>query len=126
MHLVRGVYSEKPDCLFLPKLLSFYGKPTKTVMSLDKKLAKFGLSMLKNPYNDLLFDHIDGLEFFLNFRVQTLSCLPLLQEGTAARHSAVVIIAPALSFDYMYLSLLFYIIKPSININIMFFYSMLA
>ena len=27
--------------------------------------ARFGLSMPKNPYNDLLFDHIDGLKFFL-------------------------------------------------------------
>ena len=37
--------------------------------------------MLKNPYNNLLFDHINGIEFFLIFWVQTLSYLPLLLEG---------------------------------------------
>ena len=31
--------------------------------------ARFGLSMLKNPCNSLLFDHIDGFEFFLIFLV---------------------------------------------------------
>ena len=40
--------------------------------------------MLKNPYNNLLFDHIDGFEFFLIFWVQILSYLPLRQEGTTA------------------------------------------
>ena len=29
--------------------------------------ARFGLSMPENPYSNLLFDHIDGFEFFLNF-----------------------------------------------------------
>ena len=40
--------------------------------------------MPKNPYNNLLFDHIDGFEFFLIFWVQILSYLPHLQEGTTA------------------------------------------
>ena len=31
----RGVYFGKSDCLILPKMRSFYGKPAKTVMSLD-------------------------------------------------------------------------------------------
>ena len=43
--------------------------------------ARFGLSMLKNP---ILFDHIDGFEFFFILWVQILSYLPLLKEGTAA------------------------------------------
>ena len=46
--------------------------------------ARFGLSMPKNPYNNLLYDHINGFEFFLVFWVQILSYLPLLQEGTTA------------------------------------------
>ena len=29
--------------------------------------ARFGLSMPKNPYNNLLFDQIDGFEYFLIF-----------------------------------------------------------
>ena len=33
----RGVYFGKSDCLVLPKMLSFYGKPAKTVMCLDQK-----------------------------------------------------------------------------------------
>ena len=41
--------------------------------------------MLKNPYNNLLFDHINGFEFFLIFWVQILSYLPLIQEGTTAK-----------------------------------------
>ena len=49
-----------------------------------KTEARFGLSMPKNPYNNLLFDHIDGFKFFLIFWVQILSYLPLLQEGTTA------------------------------------------
>ena len=52
--------------------------------SQDKIEARFGLSMLKNPYNNLLFDHIDRFEFFLIFWGQILSYLPLLQEGTTA------------------------------------------
>ena len=64
--------------------------------------AKYGLSMLKHPYNSLLFDYryIGGFDFFLILWVQILSYLPLLQEGTTAnsRHSAVVIIA----LDSMY------------------------
>ena len=31
--------------------------------------ARFGLSMPKNPYNNLLFDHIDGFQFFSIFCV---------------------------------------------------------
>ena len=42
----------------------------------------FGLSMPKNPYINLLFDHTDGFDFFLIFWVQILSYAPLLQEGT--------------------------------------------
>ena len=38
--LSRGVYSGKSDCLVLPKNKSFYGKPAKTVMFLDWKVAK--------------------------------------------------------------------------------------
>ena len=44
--------------------------------------------MPKNPYNNLLFDHIDGFEFFLIFWVPNLSYLPLLQEGTTAEFPA--------------------------------------
>ena len=44
--------------------------------------------MPKNPYNKLLFDHIDGYDFFLVFWVQILSYLPLLQEGTTAEFPA--------------------------------------
>ena len=58
-------------------------KPMKE-QSKHKIEARFGLSMPKNPYNNLLFDHIDRFEFFLIFWVQTLSYLPLLQEGTTA------------------------------------------
>ena len=47
----------------------------------NKTEARFGLNMPKNPYNNLLFDHIDGFKLFC---VQTLSYLPLLQEGTTA------------------------------------------
>ena len=50
--------------------------------------ARFGLSMPKNPYNNLLFDHIDGFEFFSIFLVLNLSYLPLLQEGTTAEFPA--------------------------------------
>ena len=45
----------------------------------------FGLSM---PYNNLLFDHIDGFEFFTGFWVPNLSYLPLLHEGTTAQFPA--------------------------------------
>ena len=44
--------------------------------------------MPKNPYNKLLFDNIDGFEFFLIFWFPMLSYLPLLQEGTAAEFQA--------------------------------------
>ena len=44
--------------------------------------------MPQNPFNDLLFDHIDEIEFFLNFWAQILSYLPLLQEGTNAEFPA--------------------------------------
>ena len=56
--------------------------------SKHKTEARFGLSMPKNPYNNLLFDHIDGFEFFLIFWVPTLSYLSLLQEGTTAEFPA--------------------------------------
>ena len=46
--------------------------------------------MPKNPYDHLLFDHIDGFEFFW---VQNLSDSPRLQVGTTAEFSA--LIAPA-------------------------------
>ena len=36
----RGVYSGKSGCLVLPKNLAFYGKPEKTVMYFDLKVAK--------------------------------------------------------------------------------------
>ena len=35
--------------------------------SLHKMEAIFGLSIPENRYNNLLFDHIDGFEFFLIF-----------------------------------------------------------
>ena len=57
-------------------------------MKEPKTEARFGLSMPKNPYINLLFDHIDGFEFFFIFLVQILSYLPLLQEGTAAEFPA--------------------------------------
>ena len=50
--------------------------------------AKYLLSMLKHPYNSLLFDYIDGFEFFLILWVQILSYLPLPQEGTTAEFPA--------------------------------------
>ena len=56
--------------------------------SKHKMETKFELSMLKNPYNNLLFDHIDGFEIFSFFWVQILSYLPLLQEGTTAEFPA--------------------------------------
>ena len=65
--------------------------------SYHKTEARFGLSMPKNPYNYLMFDHIDGLKLFLIFWVQILSYLPLyFKRGQlpGSRHSAVVIIAP--------------------------------
>ena len=57
--------------------------------SQHKTEARFRLSTPKNPYDNLLFDQIDGIELFLFFWVQILSYLPLLQEGSP-RHSAVV------------------------------------
>ena len=39
----------------------------------------FGFSMPKNPYNDLLFNHIDGFKSFCNFGMPILNYLPLLQ-----------------------------------------------
>ena len=44
--------------------------------------------MPENPYNNLLFDHIDGFEYFLIFWVPNLSYLSLLQEGTTAEFLA--------------------------------------
>ena len=58
-------------------------KPMKE-QSWHKTEARFGLSMPKNPYNNLSFDHIDGFKFFLILCVQIMSYLPLLQEGTTA------------------------------------------
>ena len=46
--------------------------------------ARFGLRMPKKPYNNLLFDHIDGFQFFSISCVLILSYFPLLQEGTTA------------------------------------------
>ena len=37
-----------------------------------------------NPYNDILFDHIDGFDFLLIFWVLILSYLPILQDRTTA------------------------------------------
>ena len=51
--------------------------------------ARFRLSTPKNPYHNLLFDHIDGFELFLIFWVKILSYLPLLQEGTTAKSPAI-------------------------------------
>ena len=58
---------------------------------------RFGLTMPKNPYNNFLFDHIDGFEFLLIFLALVLSYFPLFQETQlpAPRHSAVLIIALA-------------------------------
>ena len=44
--------------------------------------------MPENPFNNLMFDHIDGFEFSSTFSVQCLSHLPLLQEGTTAKFLA--------------------------------------
>ena len=55
---------------------------------LAQKKARFRLSMPKNPYNNFLFDHIDGFKFFLVFWVQILSYVPLLKEGTTAEFPA--------------------------------------
>ena len=59
-----------------------------TEQSKHKMEARFGLSMLKNPYNNLLLNHIDGFELFSIFLVQILSYFPLLQEGTTAEFPA--------------------------------------
>ena len=56
--------------------------------SYHKIEARFGLSIPKNPYNNLLFDHINGFEFVLIFWVPNLSYLPLPQEGTTAEFPA--------------------------------------
>ena len=53
---------------------------------------------LKTP-NNLLFYHIDGFEFSLIFWVPNLSYPPLLQEGTTAEFTAVVIITPDSDVD---------------------------
>ena len=58
-------------------------KPMKE-QSEHKIEARFGLSMPINPYNNILFNHIDGFEFFLIFLVPNFSYLPLIQEGTTA------------------------------------------
>ena len=50
--------------------------------------ARFGLSMPKNPYNNFLFEHINGFEFSLIVWVQILSYVPLLKEGTTAEFPA--------------------------------------
>ena len=50
--------------------------------------ARFGLSMPKNPYENLLFDNNDGFEFFSIFWVKIQSYIPLLQEGTIAEFPA--------------------------------------
>ena len=50
--------------------------------------ARFGLCMPKNPYNNILFDHVDGFEFFSFLWVQISSYLPLLQERTTAEFRA--------------------------------------
>ena len=55
---------------------------------LHKMRTRFGLSMPKNPYNNLLFEHIDGFEFFSNLCDQILNYLPLLQEGTTVEFPA--------------------------------------
>ena len=52
--------------------------------SLHKMEAIFGLSIPNNPYKNVLFDHIDGFEFFLIFWVLIQNYLPLLQEWTNA------------------------------------------
>ena len=57
--------------------------------------------MPKNPYNNLLFDHINGFEFFLVFWVQILSYLPILQEGTTAAFPALAL-GPKLQILYAY------------------------
>ena len=62
-------------------------KPMKE-QSYHKLEARFGLSMPKNPFNNLLLDHINEFEFFLIFWVHILSYVPLLQEGTTAEFPA--------------------------------------
>ena len=50
--------------------------------SWQKIEARFGLSMPKNPINNLLFVHINGFEFFLIFWIPTLSYLfPYFKRG---------------------------------------------
>ena len=44
--------------------------------------------MPKNPYNNHLFDYIDGFKFSLILWVPNFSYLPLLQEGTTAEFPA--------------------------------------
>ena len=70
---MKFIDSGKYDCLVLPKQWFFQGNWQKTVMSLEKSgqnpmmEQKFGLSMPKNPPNNLKFDHIERVEFFLIF-----------------------------------------------------------
>ena len=48
--------------------------------------AIFGVSIPKSRYKNLLFEHVDGFEFFSIFWVQILS---YLQEGTTVRFPAI-------------------------------------
>ena len=54
-------------------------------------MLRHGVSYTPLTYlwiNDLLFDHIDGFEFFSILLVSNLNHLPLLQEGTTAKFLA--------------------------------------
>ena len=52
------------------------------------ELAQYRGQKPKNPYNNLLFDQIDGFEFFLIFCIQILSYASLHQEGPTAEFPA--------------------------------------
>ena len=50
--------------------------------------ARFELSMLENPFNNLLFDHIEGSEFFLIFLVSNFELSSPTSGGTTAEFLA--------------------------------------
>ena len=93
---------------FTPKQV-VYEKLPKTVMCLDYKVAKtlwraelaqnrgqIWTQHAKKPYNNLLFDHIDGFEFFLIFGFKFWVIFLCFKRGQlpGSPHSAVVIISP--------------------------------
>ena len=104
------VYFGKSDCLVLPKTKSFYGKPGKTVMCLDYKVAKnpwrsrvstkqspdLVSACLKTPITTFCLTILMDLNFSLFFWFTFWVIFSYFKRGQlpGSRHSAVVIIAP--------------------------------